>query len=91
MDRIRRNEIEIVRDILQLCIIPSGKTRIVYSCNMNFHTINRYLRMMLARGILIKTKVRGQNLYGISEDGLSTLDSLNAVAPIIEGLKTNGF
>ena len=48
----RRDKIKIAADILNICRTPQGKTKIVYTCNLNFHTVNPLLDLLLRRKLL---------------------------------------
>jgi predicted transcriptional regulator len=50
----RRDEVEIMHDVLEVCLKGVNKTRIVYSANLNFPRLNRYLRVLLGLGFLVK-------------------------------------
>jgi hypothetical protein len=45
----RRDKIKIAADILNVCRTPQGKTKIVYACNLNFHTVEPLLDLLLRR------------------------------------------
>jgi len=49
----RRERIEIIKEILELCKTPVGKTKIVYTCNLNFKIVKRYLSRCFERGWLM--------------------------------------
>jgi len=48
----KRSSDVIVSQILEACVNGAGKTRIVYSSNLNFTTINPYLCLLVERGLL---------------------------------------
>jgi len=48
----KRDKIEIVAKILDVCRTPKSKTRIVYACNLNFHTVVAYLDLLQERKLL---------------------------------------
>jgi predicted transcriptional regulator len=43
-----------MRDVLEVCLGGVNKTRIVYGANLNFTRLNRYLRVLLGLGLLVK-------------------------------------
>ena len=52
---MRRDKRGIIADILKVCKRQaSGKTRIVYTANMNFKTAGRYLDWMVSKGLVAK-------------------------------------
>lgn len=40
--RCKRGRFKIIEDILDLCIIKTRRTGIVYKCNLNFEIVQRY-------------------------------------------------
>jgi predicted transcriptional regulator len=48
----RRGEVEIIRDVLEVCLGGASKTRIVYRANLNFSRLDRYLGLLLGLGFL---------------------------------------
>lgn len=44
---LRRNKIDIVREILSKAVDGIGKTTIVYSTNLNFARAEKYIDMLL--------------------------------------------
>jgi predicted transcriptional regulator len=49
----RRGEVEIIRDVLEVCLGGASKTRIVYGANLNFSRLDRYLGLLLGLGFLV--------------------------------------
>ena len=41
----RRGEVEIIRDVLEVCLNGANKTRVVYGANLNFTRVDKYLRV----------------------------------------------
>jgi len=50
----RRETLEIVKEILELCRTPTIKTHIIYQCNLNFKIIKRYFDICFTNGWLQK-------------------------------------
>ena len=48
----RRSEIEIMCDILEICLEGANKSRVVYGVNLNFSRLNKYLNMLSGLGFL---------------------------------------
>ena len=78
----RRNNLEIVAEILKIAKKGAKKTRIVYGANMNFKMLDEYLEKLTKAGLiansesnggLIKTTEKGveylQQFYGLQEFG----------------------
>jgi predicted transcriptional regulator len=67
----RRNELAVMRDVLNVCMRSANKTRIVYSANLNFSRLNRYLHVLLSLGFLAeKTEVDGSIYYRTTPAGV---------------------
>jgi predicted transcriptional regulator len=52
-----------MRDVLEVCLKGVNKTRIVYSANLNFPRLNRYLRVLLGLGFLVKEVRAGGSVF----------------------------
>ena len=78
----RRNNLEIVAEILKIAKKGAKKTRIVYGANMNFKMLDEYLEKLTKAGLiansennggLIKTTEKGieylQQFYSLQEFG----------------------
>jgi predicted transcriptional regulator len=72
----RREKIEIIKAILELCLIPSKKTNIVYKCNLNFNIVKGYLQECILRGWI---KVN-DGIYITTDLGQ---DYLNLLIPVL--------
>lgn len=49
----RRTQLEIMRDILELCKVPRKKTHVVYLCNLNFKIYKKYVESLMDADYLI--------------------------------------
>ena len=49
---MRRSRFEIVADIMQACLLPRGKTRIMCKVKLNFTQANDYLSQLTSLGLL---------------------------------------
>jgi predicted transcriptional regulator len=71
----RRGEVEIMRDVLEVCLRGANKTKIVYSANLNFSRVEKFLGMLKSLGFLAEENVPGRSLvYRTTEAGVSFLD-----------------
>jgi predicted transcriptional regulator len=76
----RRERLEIITTILNICMTKgANKTRIVYQANLNFKNAGIYIDWLLKRGLLAKEG----NIYRITSSGLTLLDSLKVLLPLI--------
>jgi predicted transcriptional regulator len=49
---VRRNDLDICADILQVARAGAKKTQIVYQANLNFKIVKGYLQRLIADGML---------------------------------------
>ena len=69
----RRNGFDITRDILQVCVNDTNKTRIVYAANLNNKRIKRYLKFCLDMKLLTKQSNGGSFVYHTTPEGVHFL------------------
>lgn len=82
LDR-RRSSIEIIADMLRLG--EAGKTEIMYSVNMSYFQLQKYLGFMLERGLIDKVKLGNPSVtYRVTKKGLRILRSIDAVLECLE-------
>ena len=78
----RRSNIEVIADILRLG--EAGKTEIMYSANMSYRQLQKYLDFMVESGFLDKIVVPNPGIkYKVTKKGLRLLQSIE---PILEQL-----
>lgn len=47
---MRRSKEEVIANILDVCLLGTSKTRVVYGSNLNFKTVILYLDSLIANG-----------------------------------------
>lgn len=57
----RRSEVEIICDVLEICLDGATKTGIVYRANLNFTRLDKYLSMLLGMGYISLGVVCGED------------------------------
>jgi predicted transcriptional regulator len=73
--RNRRSNIEVMADILRLG--EAGKTEIMYSANMSYRQLQRYLLFLTDRGFIEIIKVGNPvTTYKVNEKGLRLLTNI---------------
>lgn len=72
----RRERIEIIKAILELCKTPVRKTQIVYKCNLNFKIVKKYLNRCFERDWLVCENTDGRILYTTTMIGSDYLNLL---------------
>jgi len=79
----RRSSIEIIADILRLG--EAGKTEIMYSANMSFFQLQKYLKYMLQLGLVDKVTVGNPTItYRITDKGTHLLHNIETILKILE-------
>ncbi len=79
----RRSNIEVIADMLRLG--EAGKTEIMYSANMSWAQLQKYLKFMLQLGLIDKVTVGNPVVtYRITRKGLRLLKSIDSVLETLE-------
>lgn len=79
----RRSSIEIVADMLRLG--EAGKTEIMYSVNMSYFQLQKYLGFLLERGLINKVKIGNPSFtYRVTQKGLALLRSIDGILETLE-------
>ncbi|MGD9116068.1 MAG: winged helix-turn-helix domain-containing protein [Dehalococcoidia bacterium] len=79
----RRSSIEVIADMLRLG--EAGKTEIMYSANMSYHQLQKYLTFMLEKGLITKITVGNPVItYRVTRKGLRLLRSIEGVLDVLE-------
>lgn len=82
MDR-RRSSIEVIADMLRLG--EAGKTEIMYSANMSYFQLQKYLKFLLGLELIDKVTVGNPVVtYRITPKGLKLLKSIDAILEMLE-------
>jgi len=75
---IKRNKNMIISEILNICLDGASKTKIVYQANLNFRTVNPYLKLLIKNELLL-TKNGPRFLYETTNKGKVLLDNYNRI------------
>lgn len=79
----RRSSIEVIADMLRLG--EAGKTEIMYSANMSYFQLQKYLKFMLQLGLIDKVTVGNPIVtYRITRKGLRLLKSIDSILDVLE-------
>jgi predicted transcriptional regulator len=79
----RRSSIEVIADMLRLG--EAGKTEIMYSANMSYRQLQKYLTFMLHLGLITKVTVGNPVVtYRVTRKGLRLLHSIEGILEILE-------
>jgi predicted transcriptional regulator len=87
LDR-RRSSIEIIADMLRLG--EAGKTEMMYSVNMSYFQLQKYLNFMIERELIDKVKLGNPSVtYRVTKKGLGLLRNIDEILDTLN-LKDDG-
>jgi len=79
----RRSSIEVIADMLRLG--EAGKTEIMYSANMSYFQLQKYLNFLLQLGLINKVTVGNPVVtYRVTRKGLRLLKSIDSILEVLE-------
>ncbi|MFC1903772.1 winged helix-turn-helix domain-containing protein [Chloroflexota bacterium] len=86
----RRSDLEIIADMLKVGENGAGKTEIMYSANMSYSQIQKYLGYLMSQGFIDKMKMGNPSVtYRITDSGLKLLELVNSIREML-GLDDDG-
>ena len=84
----RRSNIEIIADMLRVGENGAGKTEIMYSVNMSYTQIQKYLGFLMSQGFISKMAIGNPSVtYQVTDSGLKLLKSIDSVIEILGWLE----
>ena len=87
----RRSNIEIIADMLKVGENGAGKTEIMYSANMSYAQIQKYLGFLVSHGFVNKVEVGNPMVtYKVTEKGGDLLRNIDSIMEILEFRNGNG-
>jgi len=70
----RRSDIEIIADMLKVGENGAGKTEIMYSANMSYRQIQKYLGFLVGHGFIDQIKMGNPSVtYQVTDNGVRLL------------------
>ena len=82
MDR-RRSNIQVIADILRLG--EAGKTEIMYSANMSYFQLQKYLSLMMKLKLIDKVTVGNPTItYRVTDKGLKLLRNIDNILHMLK-------
>jgi predicted transcriptional regulator len=79
----RRSNIEVIADMLRLG--EAGKTEIMYSANMSYFQLQKYLNFMLNLGLINKVTLGNPKVtYRVTRKGLRLLRNIDSILEVLE-------
>lgn len=80
----RRSDIEIIADMLKVGENGAGKTEIMYSANMSYTQIQKYLGYLVSQGFIDKMKMGNPSVtYQITASGLKLLELISNIKDML--------
>ncbi len=80
----RRSHIEIIAEMMKVGENGAGKTEIMYSVNMSYRQIQKYLGFLLSHGFIERLKMGNPSVtYHVTGSGTKLLKSINTVMEIL--------
>jgi len=81
----RRSNIEIIADMLRVGENGAGKTEIMYTANMSYAQIQKYLGFLLSHGFINKVKLGNPSVsYQVTEKGGELLRNIDGIVEVLE-------
>jgi predicted transcriptional regulator len=81
----RRSNIEIIADMLRVGENGAGKTEIMYTANMSYSQIQKYLDYLVNHGFINKVKVDNTMVaYRVTDSGLKLLRVIDTLMRMLE-------
>ncbi len=80
---MRRNNLDICADILQVSQSGARKTQIVYKANLNFLIVKKYLSNLIEKGFMEKNDAH----YFTTKEGVNFLESYEEFSSVAEGIR----
>ncbi|MGQ9546344.1 MAG: winged helix-turn-helix domain-containing protein [Dehalococcoidia bacterium] len=87
----RRSNIEIIADMLRVGGNGAGKTEIMYSANMSYAQIQKYLGFLLSHGFINRVEVGNPVVtYHVTSKGQELLRNIDSIIELLEFRNGNG-
>ncbi|MBM3149305.1 MAG: hypothetical protein FJ008_06645 [Chloroflexi bacterium] len=81
----RRSNIEIIGDMLRVGENGAGKTEIMYSVNMSYSQLQKYLGFLVSHGFIDRLRMGNPSVtYQVTEKGLCLLKSIETVLEVLD-------
>jgi len=80
----RRSNIQIIADMLKVGEKGAGKTEIMYSANMSYTQIQKYLGFLINHGFIDRVSVGNPHVhYQVTAKGAKTLESIAIITEVL--------
>jgi predicted transcriptional regulator len=82
VENMRRNNLDISAEILQVAQAGAKKTQIVYKANLNFLLLKKYMKNLIEKDFVNKNDTH----YYTTEKGMDFLRSYQELSSMVRGL-----
>jgi predicted transcriptional regulator len=81
----RRSDIKIIADMLRVGEKGAGKTEIMYTANMSYNQIQKYLEYLVNQGFVNKVDLDNTMIaYQVTDSGLKLLRAIDNLIAMLE-------
>jgi len=81
----RRSNIQIIADMLRVGENGAGKTEIMYTANMSYSQIQKYLDYLVSQGFISKISMDNTMMaYQVTDSGLKLLKAIDTLMNMLE-------
>ncbi len=81
----RRSDIKIIADMLRVGEKGAGKTEIMYSANLSYSQIQKYLEYLVSQGFINKVNLDNTMIaYQVTDSGLKLLRAIDNLVAMLE-------
>src|SRR4030042_879159 len=85
----RRSNIEIIADMLRVGENGAGKTEIMYTANMSYSQIQKYLEYLVNQGFVNKVNIDNSvHAYQVTGSGLKLLKAIDTLMEMFKATET---
>ncbi len=87
----RRSNIEIIADMLRVGENGAGKTEIMYTANMSYSQIQKYLDYLVNQGFVNKVNMDNTMIaYQVTDSGLKLLKAIDTLMNMMAATENSG-
>jgi len=81
----RRSNIEIIADMLRVGENGAGKTEIMYTANMSYSQIQKYLQYLVSQGFITRMNIDNTLIaYQVTQTGMKLLKAIDTLMAMLE-------
>jgi predicted transcriptional regulator len=85
----RRSNIEVIADMLRVGDNGAGKTEIMYTANMSYSQIQKYLDYLVNQGFVNKVNMDNTMVaYQVTDSGLKLLKAIDTLMAMLESTES---